>query len=79
MPIKAVITVNENHITTIQVARVKGNGMKPGDMNVYAVVETDEPTWKVDWDNAPKFEHVYGQGVAVCVAKAIDVLEIEKD
>lgn len=77
MPIKAVVTVNETHITTIQIARVKGTGMKPGDVNVYAVVETEEPPWKINWDEAPKFEHIYGEGVTTCVAKAINVLNLE--
>lgn len=78
MPIKTTIMVNTDHITTIQIARIKGKGMKPGDVNVYSVVESEDETWLIDWDEGVKFEHEYGTGVAVCVAKAIQALEAHK-
>lgn len=80
MPLKTVIHANTDLITTIQVARVKGRGMKPGDVNIYAVAETDDPTWLIDWDNLPvRFEHEYGQGAALLIAKAIIALETYKN
>jgi hypothetical protein len=79
MPIKAVITVNEKTITTIQIGRISGNGMQTNDVNTYAVVETDSPLWSVNFEKAETtFEHKYGDGVSNCVAKAIEALEKTK-
>lgn len=88
MPIQVYIEVNGRPIETIHIGRIKGSATNDS-VNTYVAVSksssighlpdgrrytTDYPTSN-EWDNGFVFDHVYGDGIEACVAKALDGLK----
>ena len=72
MPIRVDITVNGQAVRTLQIARTEGRGLALDQVNIYTVIETNEEPYMVNFDKGTiMFDHRYGDGVEVCVAKAI--------
>ena len=75
MPLHINIMVNDYHLSTLHIARVKG-GTKPDDINDYLIIEGDDyPLRHEDWliDGIP-FQHRYGDGAEICVMKGIQAM-----
>lgn len=76
MPIHIPIHVNEKQITQIHIARVNG-GMdrEAGKEHGYVVLEQpNPPATDKEWDEGIPFTHTYGDGLLVCVEKALHAL-----
>lgn len=88
MPIQVYIEVNGRPVETIHIGRLKGS-REDDSANTYVAVckestvghlpdgrryTTDYPT-NNEWDNGFVFEHVYGEGIEACVAKALTGLK----
>lgn len=71
MPVQIRISVNDELVETLHVARLTKLGSVEGSVNEYAVVQQhDEPT-NEEWDNAPRFYHAYGDDVVTLALEAI--------
>lgn len=73
MPVRVRIDVNGIDQKTLWIGRLEG-GNRPGDVNTYVVGEDVgglEPWNLVRPEKLPKFEHRYGDGLTVCVEKAL--------
>ncbi|MEC8569038.1 MAG: hypothetical protein VXY56_12290, partial [Pseudomonadota bacterium] len=82
------IEVNGEPVRTVHIARVEGRTKDLDAVNVYEATVTDgevrryrdgrrytpAPTVK-EWDAGVRFQHRYGDGVGICVAKALEALE----
>lgn len=68
MPIHTEIYINGRHIKTLNIGRAEGDTY-PESNNRYVA------TWG-DWtdDNAVQFDHVYGDGLEICVMKGIEAM-----
>lgn len=78
MPLKVVITANDDLVATVQIARIKGSGMSPDSVAQYSAVVTEDETWMIDWDNdGALFEHRYGDGVTTCVERGLAALRLK--
>lgn len=89
MPIQVYIEVNGKPIKTVHIARDSGMGTNPDDVNTYLVVprdalggtshtsqryDLDMPRFS-EWVNEGlPFQHRYGDGLEVCVEKALHAL-----
>lgn len=69
MPIHIPIYINDKLIKTYHIGRVSGD-TNPESINTYLVVQDDEL-----WGVGKKFTHKYGDGVEVCIAKALSVID----
>jgi len=87
MPIQVYIEVNGRNVETVHIGRVKGEATRDS-VNVYSAVvkygfvgtlnsgrkyTADTPS-NQEWDAGVKFEHRYGDGIEVCVQKALEAL-----
>jgi hypothetical protein len=74
MPIRVRIDVNGIDQRTLWIGRLEG-GTDSDDINTYAVGEAGpyglEPWNIVRPEELPQFEHRYGDGLTVCVEKAL--------
>lgn len=75
MPLHIEIKVNDHHINTLHIARVRGN-TNPDSINDYLIVDGPRPTRHEDWiiDGTP-FTHRYGDGAEICVMKGIRAMK----
>lgn len=90
MPIQVHIEVNGRPIESIHIGRETG-GTDPDDLNTYLVIKRDalngskfssrayaNPPAYNEWtDEGIRFEHRYGDGITVCVEKALKALNEE--
>jgi len=76
MPIHVTIKVNDREVKTLHIARVEGGlDREAGKEHGYRVLEQkNEPQNEGDWDAGVPFTHVYGDGLTVCVQKALESL-----
>jgi hypothetical protein len=78
MPLHVTIKVNDDLITDVHIGRIEG-GANPKDINKYVVVAGEEPLHIDTWlELGKQFDHRYGDGALVCVAKALEALEENK-
>lgn len=74
MPIHVDIRINDKLINTIHIGRIEGD-MQEDSINTYIAVEGDEPLRINDWqERGYQFQHRYGDGAEVCVAKALNAM-----
>jgi hypothetical protein len=74
MPIHVDIRINETLIKQIHIGRIRGSAKK-NSINTYLAYEGDRPETLEDWfDRGTEYEHRYGDGAEVCVAKALKAL-----
>lgn len=69
MPIHIPIYINDKLIKTYHIGRVAGD-TNPESINTYLVVQDDEL-----WSVGKRFTHKYGDGVEVCIAKALNAID----
>lgn len=74
IPIYVDVSVNDLPIKSIAIGRVEGDAL-PDSVNRYAVMEISFGEQPIAWDLRTQFEHRYGDGVNVCIAKALAALE----
>lgn len=73
MPVRVKIDINGLVVSTIHIGREQGLPT-PNSENVYrAVIKNDNPDYREFMDGV-QFTHRYGDGVEICVQKAIDAL-----
>lgn len=78
MPLNVTVAINGLPLREYHIGRLEG-GTGADDLNTYAVAEIKNPKRQTqehrlsydDFDSSPKFEHRYGDGVEVCVEKAL--------
>lgn len=67
MSVSVEFGVNGDYVTSFRITRIKGRST-PNSVNVYKVVQQN-------WREAPKFpitfEHRYGDGIELCVERAL--------
>lgn len=73
MPVHVRIYINNEEIKTLHIGRIDG-GMAADSLNTYKVVSGARPSTVEEWLDGETFEHRYGDGVEICVGKAIDAL-----
>lgn len=81
MPLDVTIAINGRPIHELHIGRLEG-GVTDDSVNTYAVVEVTPPRIGAtadrvsnrNWDEAPKFEHRYGDGAERCVELALETL-----
>ena len=90
MPIHVDIRINDDLVQRVHIARMSRGGMQPDSINTYSVVVAEkepvfrgdqpmkmefpaEPTW-LQWEEGQMFTHRYGDGVRVCIQKALNLL-----
>lgn len=73
MPVQVRIYINNHEIKTLHIGRIEGD-MEADSLNTYKVVSGEQPTTVDAWMDGETFEHRYGDGVEICVGKAIDAL-----
>lgn len=85
MPIQVFLEVQGEPQRVLHIGRVKG-AAKPDSINIYSAVLLQQPVKKhrtgfyshypsnQEWDGGVKFEHRYGDGIEVCVLKALEAL-----
>lgn len=71
MPIILPIYINDRLIKQYKIGRVFGDA-HPDSINTYLVVADGS-----DWNNGLEFEHRYGDGVEVCIQKAMETIARE--
>lgn len=78
MPIHVTIQVNERTVQQLHIARIDSAlDRNPAKAHTYTVIDNPVvPEKDADWDDGVNFEHVYGDGVTVCVKKALAALSI---
>lgn len=88
MPIEVQISVNGKPVESIHIAREEGT-RDPESVNTYVTLKksilpgdkyhstrfADSPSYK-EWDEGVRFEHAYGDGIEVCVRKALEALGV---
>lgn len=92
MPIQVYIEVNGEPVRTVYIARVEGRTNDLDTVNVYEATVTDGPVRRFrdgrrytdaptvkDWEAGVTFQHRYGDGVGVCVAKALEALHQKQE
>jgi hypothetical protein len=78
MPLHVEIKVNETLIDNYHIGRMSGD-TRPDTINEYVIVEGETPTTMDQWFEGAGFTHRYGDGAAVCVAKGLLALEVERE
>lgn len=79
MPLHVDIRVNSKLINTIHIGRIEGD-MQEDSVNTYLAVEGEEPLRLKDWEERGyEFQHRYGDGAEVCVAKALNAMGYRTD
>jgi hypothetical protein len=74
MPIRVTIEVNEREVETIHISR-EHKKINVDGPNIYNVVRQEPiPSYREWTDNGIQFEHINGEGILVCVDKAIQAL-----
>jgi hypothetical protein len=73
MPVQVRIYINNYEIKTLHIGRIEGD-VEADSLNTYKVVSGEMPTTVDAWMGGETFEHRYGDGVEICVGKAIDAL-----
>jgi hypothetical protein len=77
MPVKVVISVNDDIIETVHIARISRSASRhPDKYNDYAVLLQDRRPTPIEWLKAKvMLRHRYGDGVTVLVRRALQELE----
>lgn len=78
MPLHIDIKINETLINTVHIGRVSGD-TRPDTINNYVIVEGERPTTMDQWFEGADFEHRYGDGAELCVARGLLALYGEKE
>jgi hypothetical protein len=74
VPVRVKIDINGRVVSTIHIAREKGLPT-PNSENTYrAIIKNESPSYN-DLNDGVMFTHRYGDGVEICVKKAIEALE----
>ena len=68
MPIILPIYINDRLIKEYKIGRLSGDA-SPDSINTYLVVADGS-----DWSDGLPFEHRYGDGVEVCIQKAMEAI-----
>lgn len=71
MPINLPIYINDRLIKQYKIGRLSGDA-SPDSINTYLVVADGS-----DWSDGLPFEHRYGDGVEVCIQKAMETIAKE--
>ena len=73
MPLYVEVFINHRHLETFTIGRVEG-GTEPDDINTYVILDHGdrEPGKELLIDELPKFQHRYGDGFEMCVAKGLE-------
>lgn len=81
MPIEVSIKVNEREVSVLQIARIAGGWDRKADKtHTYSVLQQAEaPQRDAEWDAGVTFTHRYGDGVEVCVQRALEAVVKLKD
>lgn len=76
MPIVTEIKLNDKELLYLKIARINKNiGNDPSQVNTYAVCLEKLEDWEIDYSELPiRFQHRYGDGVAVLVSRAIEAV-----
>ena len=72
MPIILPIYINDRLIKEYKIGRLSGDA-SPDSINVYVVADKD-----TFWEYGLQFEHRYGDGVEVCIQKAMETIARNK-
>ena len=74
MPINIDVRINSRFIKQYRIGRTEGTE-DPDSINTYHILEfagRDANTQK--WVDGPTFQHRYGDGIDVCIQKALEAL-----
>jgi hypothetical protein len=71
MPIYVQVKVNDDLIHNLAIGRMTKCGSQPDSINEYAVVIKDGIPTNDEWDEGTLFLHRYGDGVDMCVQRAL--------
>lgn len=71
MPIYVQVKVNDDLIHNLAIGRMTKSGSQPDSINEYAVVLKDGIPTNDEWDKGTRFLHRYGDGVDMCVQRAL--------
>jgi hypothetical protein len=69
MPIHIDVYVNAKSVKSYHIGRLEGDS-DPESVNTYVVTETQDGG-SPRWDLGTKFEHRFGDGIDICIAKGM--------
>lgn len=77
MPLHIDIKINDILINTVHIGRVSGD-TNPDSINKYLIVDGETPQTADQWFEGEGFEHRYGDGAELCVARGLLALYGER-
>jgi len=72
MPIHLPIYINERLVKEYKIGRLIGD-TNPESVNTYVIAAENQ-----SWDEGIHFTHKYGDGLEVCIQKAMSALTVEE-